>query len=531
MPGSEPSGRDWESAHPYLRTYLLQHASAAGPEIYSALVRDMSFLVTADQVTVSPYVGLRAFEERDAEFFFGRDSAAVDLLMGMSRRLEQGSLLMVSGASGVGKTSLLQAGVLPRLRQAGLPSAPGAASWPVVLLTPGRTPLTELAIRVASLAGAGSTAVLQDLQLEPARLASYATYMIARRPPGSPVVDSESPRRVILVVDQFEQVFTQCPDEKQRRAFIAALHAAATPQQGAPEYLVVLAVRADFLARCAAYPDLVQALQDLYMVGPMTEQQLRLAITEPARKAGSRVEPDLVDVLLQEVRYRSAAQRSAILGAEALPLISFVLDQTWRSRTGTTLTLADYERTGGIRGGLAETAQDVYDSLTPSQQTAARHVFTRLVAANSDGIDIAVRATVAELTEGMNRAATQDMQAVLEAFAAQRLLILTTDTVELIHDALLTAWPWLRSWLADHHAERVIRGRLHQAAIEWADSSRIRPSSIPASAWKLLLRSSPGTVSAPLTTCHSARRNKISCKPADVSVAAADACGSASRCT
>ena len=273
------------------------------------------------------------------------------------------------------------------------------------------------------------------------------------------------------MVDQFEQLFTQCSDEEQRRAFITALHAAATVRHGPdhePAALVVLGVRADFEARCADYPQLAGAIQDRYLVTAMTERQLRLAIAEPAKMAGSSVEDDLTEELLREVRTRHPGASSA----GVLPLLSHALDQAWRTRTGDVLTLADYERTGGIEGAVADSAQRAYDRLTPAQQASARQVFTRLTAC-SDGVDTAARATRAELTEGKSAAEARDVEAVLEAFAAERLLILAADTVEISHEILLTAWPLLRDvWLAETHADRVVRSRLDDVAAEWNRNSR-----------------------------------------------------------
>jgi WD40 repeat protein len=152
-----------------------------------------------------------------------------------------------------------------------------------------------------------------------------------------------------------------------------------------------------------------------------------------------------------------------------LPLLSHALDQSWRSRAGQALTLADYERTGGIEGAVASSAQRAYDALTPAQQAAARQVFLRLTATSADGIDTAGRATRADLTEGKSPAEAQDVEQVLEAFAAERLLTLAAGTVELSHEVLLTAWPLLRdTWLADTHADRIVRTRLHHTAAEWA---------------------------------------------------------------
>ncbi|HEY7430371.1 MAG TPA: PQQ-binding-like beta-propeller repeat protein [Streptosporangiaceae bacterium] len=433
-------------------------------------------------VTGSPYRGLAAFGEQDAAWFFGREAATGQVLERMSRHLAGTGLLMVSGVSGAGKSSLLRAGVLPRIRAEGLAAAPGAASWPYVLFTPTRAPLDELALRVAVLAGTDASAVRRGLDTSPEGFALPARQAALARPP-EPAGDGDSraaaggqpspQRRLLLVVDQFEELFTQCADEGQRQAFITALHAAATARHGSdqPPALVALGVRADFEARCADYQQLADAVQDRYLVTAMTERQLRMAITEPAKKAGSGVDDDLVGALLAEVR----TGQPGTFGAGVLPLLSHALDQAWRSRTGATLTLADYERTGGIEGAVAASAQRVYDGLTPAQQAAARQVFTRLTATSAEGVDSADRATKAELTEGKTAAEAQDVETVLETFAAERLLTLAAGTVEISHEVLLTAWPLLRdTWLADTHADRIARSRLRTTAAEWARHSRDR---------------------------------------------------------
>ena len=231
----------------------------------------------------------------------------------------------------------------------------------------------------------------------------------------------------------------------------------------------MLGVRADFEARCADYPQLSGAVQDRYLVTSMTERQLRMAITEPAKKAGSRVDDDLVEVLLTDVRTR----QPGAAGAGVLPLLSHALDQAWRSRLGEALTLSDYERSGGIEGAVADSAQRAYDHLTPAQQAAARQVFTRLTTISAQGIDTADRATRAELAEGKSAAEVQDVEAVLEAFAAERLLTLAADSVEISHEVLPAAWPLLRdTWLADTHADRIVRTRLHNTAADWERNSR-----------------------------------------------------------
>ena len=317
------------------------------------------------------------------------------------------------------------------------------------------------------------------------------------------------------MVDQFEELFTQCADEGQRRAFITALHAAATAGHGpdqAPAALVVLGVRADFEARCADYPQLADAVQDRYLVTAMTGRQLRMAITEPAKKADSGVDDDLVEVLLAEVR----TGQPGTSGAGMLPLLSHALDQAWRSPgPGRLLTLADYERTGGIEGAVAASAQRAYDALTPAQQAAARQVFIRLTATSTEGVDTADRATRAELTDGKSAAEAQDVEAVLEAFAAERLLTLAAGTVEISHEALLTAWPLLRdTWLADTHADRIVRTRLHTTAAEWARHSRDPSYLYSGSLLRQRPAPQPGSAPIPPATRRSARPSATSCTPA-----------------
>ena len=228
-------------------------------------------------VTGSPYRGLAVFEEQDAGWFFGREAAAIALLDRMSRLLAGAGLLVVSGASGAGKSSLLRAGVLPRVRADGLAAAPGAASWPCVLFTPTRAPLDELALRVAPLAGADAAAVRRGLAADPDGFALTARQAALAGPPspagdpdGSPGPrDRRRPGRLLLVVDQFEELFTQCAEEGQRRAFITALHAAATAGHGpdqAPAALVVLGMRADFESLSNFLCKLGQSLSFCYII-------------------------------------------------------------------------------------------------------------------------------------------------------------------------------------------------------------------------------------------------------------------------
>jgi hypothetical protein len=214
---------------------------------------------------VSPYRGLAAFQAEDAEWFFGRDQLVAELTM----RLADTPFLAVIGASGSGKSSVLRAGLLPAVWSGTLP---GASSWTTILLAPGERPLEELAVRVALAAGVAGGSVLEDLRADPGRLRLAVRQALA---------DAAPDARLLLLVDQFEEVFTLCQDEGERRRFIRALHGLAGDADA--RAAVVLGIRADFYARCADHPELAAAIQDNQaLVGPMTRAELRQSIEDPA---------------------------------------------------------------------------------------------------------------------------------------------------------------------------------------------------------------------------------------------------------
>lgn len=431
-------------------------------------------LVTSLGEVKSPYRGLDAFGEADAGLFFGRDTAIDGVLGRLADCAAGAGLLVLSGVSGAGKTSLLQAGILPRLREQGLPGLPEAATWPRVVLVPGAHPLEQLAVAIAPAAGADAGAVSRSLDESAAGFALTARQAAA----------ATGSARVLLVVDQFETALTQCERPDERAAFITALDAAVSSQAA----VVVIAIRADLEAKLADYPDfpaLQAATQDRYLLGAMTERQLRLAITQPAVAAGASVDEDLVAELLRTVRAhadRAGGDRGPI-GAGVLPLLSHALDQAWRLRSDKRdsgggfrpLTLADYEATGGIERAVQDSAQAVYEGLTGAQQRVARQVFTRLTATSPEGIDTAVRASTAELLAGRDESGAADLTEVLRAFADQRLLTLAAGSVEISHEVLLSAWPLLRDdWLAGTRADRAARARLAATVTDWLNAGRDR---------------------------------------------------------
>ncbi|MFI7048918.1 nSTAND1 domain-containing NTPase [Streptosporangium sandarakinum] len=417
-----------------------------------------------------PYRGLVPFGEADAEVFHGREVTTAQLLTTVSRRLAAPGPVVVTGASGAGKSSLLRAGLLPAIGRGELTAA--ARHWPVQVLEPGGSPLVALAAALGALAGVSAPEVVRGLREDPGQaplLVRQAVEADARRRalPSSAVAGG----RLVLVVDQLEEIFTLVSDADERavaerEAFIAALHAAATAgcgPHGAAAALVVLAVRGDVVDRCAAHPRLAAALRDgAFVVGPMTGPDLRRAITGPADAAGLAIEPGLVDVILSELRAAGGGYE-----AGALPLLSQTMLTVWEHREDDRLTSRGYARTGGVTKAVASSADAVYAALAPDRQEAARRVFERLTAVTGDGA--LARRTVerAALHAGRPEAGRAAVDEVLEVFARGRLVVVDAGRVQIAHDVLLGSWPRLSGWLADERADRVLHTEILQDAAEW----------------------------------------------------------------
>ncbi|WP_141723284.1 nSTAND1 domain-containing NTPase [Micromonospora matsumotoense] len=276
-----------------------------------------------------PYRGLLPFEQDHAAVFYGRERLTAELVTILATRLTGLGILVVTGASGAGKSSLLRAGLLPELTRGSL--ADGSAQWPRIVLTPTREPLAELAAHLAVLGGTDANTVGRNLATAPDQAHRTAYQVIVHQ---ARLASTAPTGRVVILVDQFEEMFTLDSEdhggEDQRTAFVTALHAAATTPTGSrhePPALVVLGVRGDFWDRCAGFPQLVEAMKaGPFVVGPLTESELRCAITGPAAAAGLELEPGLVDTVLGELR---GADTSS---AGTLPLLSQAMLATWEHR-------------------------------------------------------------------------------------------------------------------------------------------------------------------------------------------------------
>ncbi len=400
----------------------------------------------------NPYKGLRAFDAADAGDFFGRESAVGSLLAALAGENEQAPrFLAVVGPSGSGKSSLVLAGLLPRLRRGALPGSAGWIDLPPVV--PGAHPLEALSVALAaSLPASPVQAVHADLEAS-----ARGLHLLGQR------LAPESGRRVVLVADQFEELFTLAVDEAERQHCIDLLVTAATESRG--PVLVILTLRADFFDRPLAYPELA-ALFDgqSKAVLPMTSADLRAAIEGPAALTDVQLtfEGDLVGDLLFEVRGQ----------AGALPLLEFTLEQLVLRRDGHRLTLAAYQALGGVRGALARHAEAVFAGLPSEEQRhLCRALFLRLITPGaSEQETMRRRAGVQELVlEDAEQ--TRLLQATAEAFIAARLLS-TSDgsggaTIEVSHEALLREWERLGAWLQQAWGDIRLQQSVSADAAEW----------------------------------------------------------------
>jgi DNA-binding SARP family transcriptional activator/WD40 repeat protein len=363
-------------------------------------------------VSGCPYKGLARYEQDDAVVFRGRDRLVGTLVTS----LVDHRLLVVSGSSGAGKSSVVRAGLLPALRAGEIT---GSAAWHPVVVVPGAHPVDGLA---------GLT---------------------AEDPPAAPVV---------LVCDQLEQLWAPHVSQGERTAFLDTVLGLL-----ADEVVVrcVLTVRGDHVGRLAEQPGIAPHLHGaLVLVPPLTEPELRQVVEEPARTAGLSVEPDLTDLAVRDVLGRTGA----------LPLLSTALAETWQRRRDGALTLAGYLASGGVTGAVARSAEAAFGSLSEEGQQLARRLLVRLADQDDQGTLRARRVPAVELAlVGTDPALARE---VVETLVERRLLAREADHLEVAHEALLTAWPRLAGWLADDAVGRAVRRHLAPAALEWAARDR-----------------------------------------------------------
>jgi WD40 repeat protein/DNA-binding SARP family transcriptional activator len=365
----------------------------------------------------APYVGLRTFQEGDADRFFGRDGDVARLL----DRLEGSRFLAVLGPSGSGKSSLVRAGLIPALRVGALA---GSDTWSVRVLRPGHRPCAALDAATGVAHGRG---------------------------------------RRLVVVDQLEEIFVLASD-RERGRFLEDLTALASSPRS--DVTVVTTLRADLYPRLTDHPRLADlASANQYLVTPLDEVGLAEAIEGPARLADLMLEPSLTQAIILDVARRPGA----------LPLLQQALLELWRRRDGRTLTLEGYRETGGVAAGVARWAESIWDGLDDDERDTARRLLLRLTRPGEGTEDSRLLVPVDQLITGHGQGPLVDQ--VVDRLTAARLLTSTTShdgvpQLELSHEALLRAWPRLRGWIDEDRAGLTIHRRLTDATLEWERRGR-----------------------------------------------------------
>ena len=396
----------------------------------------------------NPYKGLKAFEEADAQDFYGRDALTQRLIDRLAPDADMDSgdhLLVIVGPSGSGKSSVIKAGLLPLLRKGAIPNSD---NWFYTEMVPGAHPVEELEAALLRVAVNPPGSLLQQL-VENERGLVRALKRI--------LPDDET--ELVLFIDQFEEVFTLTEREADRQHFLNSLLIAITEPRNRLRLIITL--RADFYDRPLSYHEFGEMVRNYTeVVLPLGPQELEAAIIQPARYVGVALEDGLVSAIVGDVREQPGA----------LPLMQYALTQLFEQREGNYLTLAAYNNIGRAMGALAQRAEEIYRGLHPEQQDIARQLFLRLVTLGEGKEDTRRRIIRSELNALGN---ADVMQTVIDTFGNQRLLTFDNDpqtrepTIEVAHEALIREWGSLRDWLDSAREELRTHRRLNHSMREW----------------------------------------------------------------
>ncbi|MEN8041579.1 MAG: BTAD domain-containing putative transcriptional regulator [Actinomycetota bacterium] len=390
--------------------------------------------------TRNPYKGISAFGEHDAIDFHGRDSETQEIV----DKLAEHRLVAVVGPSGIGKSSVTRAGLIPALRQG---SISGSERWFITDMLPGAYPYEELASALLRVASEMPSDLEKDLRSDARGLARAVKRYIP------------NDQTVLLIVDQFEELFTLVSDAE-RDAFLALL--AATVDDERSNVRVVITMRADFFDRPLRFSSLGNALRaGTVPISAPSGDALRLMVSEPAAGVGVSFEPGLIDRVVSDVKQQPGA----------LPLLEFSLTELFEQRDSDQLTINAYLASGGVLAALGRRAESTYSALEPEGKLVTREVMLRLISVTDSGRPTRRRVRVSELEHlEFADAILEDM---LRAFGAHRLLTFDRDpithgpTVEVAHEAILSEWPRLAGWVEEHQEDLLLRSRLAAAIADW----------------------------------------------------------------
>ncbi len=398
--------------------------------------------------TICPYRGLLYFREEDAPFFFGREAAITQL----ASAVQQHNLVAVVGASGSGKSSVVRAGLVPELRKA------RDRVWEVATIVPTDRPIHALAAVLMPFLEPDMSEVTRLREMN-----QLAEDLLGRKTAFRDIVDrvlAKQPGtdRLLLIADQWEELFTLCKDDVARRCFIDNILAATATTK----LSVVLTLRGDFFGRAITdYRPLSDRVQGAQVnLGPMNRQELGLAIKEPAKKLGLTFEAGLVDLMLEQASDEPGH----------LPLLEFVLRQLWEQRRGGELHHDAYRAMGQLEGAIAAKADSIYGGLSPDDRRQVQQIFLRLVRPGEGEADTRRRATSSELGE--------EAQSLVKTLADERLVVTSRlagsveETVEVSHEALVRHWSHLKGWVEADRQFLVWQQRLNVMRKEWESGQR-----------------------------------------------------------
>ena len=422
---------------------------------------------------ICPYVGLQAFSEASSEYFHGRET----LVQKLVNQINNKTAIAVVGASGSGKSSAVQAGLMAQLR--GGKQIPGSDRWWLGCFRPGNRPVRALA-KLLTTSQNKETEAKEQLQIEGLLYQGVEGFVQWLRTRSEPMV--------VLVIDQFEELFTLA-EENDRQEFMALILGAL--KYAGDRFKLVLTIRADFVAACLENPELSNILQKNSILVPpyLTEADYRRAVIEPAQQVGLKVEPGLVEVLLQDLD-RSAGD---------LPLLQFALQQLWERRENGQLTLKAYGQLEGVQGALERQAQKVYDSLDRQSQDCARWIFLNLTQLGDGTEDTRRRITKSDLIVAKYPA--ELVNKTLRTLTDAKLLVVNLDngnnigqsrsaanapeddelfleamrqeaTVEVVHEILIRHWSSLRWWLEENRSRLRSQRQIEQSAVLWLQKDK-----------------------------------------------------------
>jgi len=465
------TAKDARERYPDALAFAAAFRTALGQGVTAQIAVPIVPDVSAPLDVPNPYKGLRAFQEADAADFFGREALTRQLL---NRLVAPPStphaprFLAVVGPSGSGKSSVVKAGLIPALRRGALP---GAERWFMTEMLPGAHPLEEVELALLKIAVNQPPSLLTQLREDERGLLRAVRRVL---PEGG---------ELLLVIDQFEEVFTLVEDKAEVAHFLNSLHAAVADPRS-PLH-VILTLRADFYDRPLLFPHFSELMrQHTEVVVPLTADELAHAIREPAERTGAVLETGLVTAIVADVNEQPGA----------LPLLQYALTELFERREGRLLTKAAYQSIGGVSGALAKRAEEVYASLAEAGQSAAQQLFLRLVTLG-EGTEDTRRRTLRTELEGLTTKNTRntkeenlsdlrvlsgskEVEAVIEAFGKSRLLSFDRDpvtrgpTVEVAHEALLREWRRLREWLDASRTDVRWQRQLASAAADWEGAQR-----------------------------------------------------------